>query len=191
MTENGYPAERLAATLDDPQAALRSATPAFTWEFLAECLREELADYGGLLRLFEEQQLALFNRNAASVLRLATDIEVHARALADSRNRREQAVADFAERHDRPRSTALRALLPLIEADARPLLEALITEVNLLLHRVRRTSRHNHTLLSRAVEMHQETLQQLRPNAFTKTYSPAGRVSVASAQPAATLRVAG
>jgi flagellar biosynthesis/type III secretory pathway chaperone len=71
------------------------------------------------------------------------------------------------------------------------LLEALISEVNLLLHRVRRTSRHNHTLLSRAVEIHQDTLQHLRPQSFTKTYSPAGRLAVATARPPSTLRAAG
>lgn len=162
-----------------------------TWEFIVERLRDELADYGGLLRLFEEQQLALFNRDADTVLNLATDIEAHTRTLADTRTRREQAVLAFAEEHGQPEGASLRSMLPLIEADARPLLEALIAEVNLLLHRVRRTSRHNHTLLSRAVEVHQETLQQLRPNAFTKTYSPAGRVSVAAAHAAATLRAAG
>lgn len=161
------------------------------WEFIAERLRDELADYGGLLRLFEEQQLALFNRDADTVLRLATDIETHTRTLADSRGRREEAVAAFASEHGKSANTSLRSMLPLITADARPLIEALISEVNLLLHRVRRTSRHNHTLLSRAVEVHQETLQQLRPNAFTKTYSPAGRVSVSAAHAAATLRAAG
>jgi hypothetical protein len=161
------------------------------WEFIAECLRAELADYGGLLHLFECQQRALFDRDANTVLRLADEIEAHAHALADSRSRRERAVSGFAEENGRPTSTSLRAMLPLIEADARPLLEALINEVNLLLHRVRRTSRHNHSLLSRAVEVHQETLQQLRPNAFTKTYSPAGRVSVAAARPATTLCAAG
>jgi flagellar biosynthesis/type III secretory pathway chaperone len=161
------------------------------WQHIAECLRAELADYGGLLHLFEEQQRSLFERDADAVLGFATTIEAQARAVADSRCRREQAVAAFAEQHDRATSTSLRAMLPLIEADARPLLEALINEVNLLLHRVRRASRHNHTLLSRAVEMHQETLQILRPNAFTKTYSPNGRVSVAAAQPAVSLRAAG
>ena len=161
------------------------------WEFIAECLRSELADYGGLLHLFEEQQRGLFSRDPDLVLRLANEIEQQARAVGESRSRREQAVAAFATQHERPASSSLRSLLPLIEADARPLLEALIAEVNLLLHRVRRTSRHNHTLLSRAVEMHQETLQQLRPNAFTKTYSPAGRVSVAAAHPTVTLRAAG
>lgn len=161
------------------------------WEFIAECLRAELADYGGLLQLFEQQQQALFNREADVVLRLAGEIESQARTLADCRARREDAVASYAASFGRPRSSSLRALLPDIESDARPLLEALINEVNALLHRVRRTSRHNHSLLSRAVEVHQETLSHLRPNAFTKTYSPAGRVSVASTHSASTLRAAG
>lgn len=161
------------------------------WEFIAECLRAELADYGGLLHLFEEQQRSLFDRNPDDVLRLANAIEGQARSVGESRCRREQAVAAFAQAHGKPSTTTLRAMLPLIDADARPLLEALINEVNTLLHRVRRTSRHNHTLLSRTLEVHQETLQQLRPNSFTKTYSPAGRVSLVSARPAATLRAAG
>ncbi len=161
------------------------------WTFIAECLREELADYGGLLHLFEVQQRALFDREPDTVLRLANEIEAHARTLSITRTRREEAVSAFALQQGRPSSSSLRSLLPLIEADARPLLEALINEVNALLHRVRRTSRHNHSLLSRAVEVHQETLAQLRPHSFTKTYSPGGRVSVAASQPATTLRAAG
>jgi flagellar biosynthesis/type III secretory pathway chaperone len=161
------------------------------WEFIAECLRAELADYGGLLALFEAQQRSLFDRDATTVLHLANEIENQARAVAGSRSRREQAVAAFATAQGRPATTTLRAMLLLIDADARPLLEALINEVNTLLHRVRRTSRHNHTLLSRTLEIHQETLQQLRPNAFTKTYSPGGRVALVSAQRAATLQAAG
>jgi hypothetical protein len=161
------------------------------WEFIAECLRAELADYGGLLHLFETQQRSLFNRDAEAVLRCTADIETQARAVADSRSRREQAVSAFAETNGRPLNSSLRSMLPLIESDARPLLEALINEVNLLLHRVRRTSRHNHTLLSRAIEIHQETLQLLRPQSFTKTYSPAGRVAVAVAETSGSLRAAG
>jgi len=161
------------------------------WEFIAQCLRTELADYGGLLHLFEAQQRSLFNRDPDAVLRFSTEIESQARSVADSRCRREQAVASFAEGNGRPTTSSLRSMLLIIESDARPLLEALINEVNLLLHRVRRTSRHNHMLLARAVEMHQETLQQLRPHAFTKTYSPAGRISIAADRLPATLRAAG
>jgi hypothetical protein len=145
------------------------------WEFIAECLRTELADYGGLLHLFQAQQNSLFGRDPEAVLRFASEIEAQARVAADSR----------------PADATLRSLLPLIEADARPLIEALIAEVNLLLHRVRKTCRHNHTLLARAVEMHQETMQHLRPQAFSKTYSPAGRLAVASTQPPVALRAAG
>ena len=81
-------------------------------------------------------------------------------------------------------------MLPYIEVAARPLLEALINEINHLLHRVRRTSRHNHTLLSRTLELHSETLRQLRPEAFSNTYSPDGRVS-AGGRGVPALRAAG
>jgi hypothetical protein len=162
-----------------------------SWEHIAQCLRAELAEYGGLLHLFEAQQKSLFFRDPENVLGFAHRIEAQARAVGESRSRREQAVADFARDHDRPVSSSLRAMLGLIEADARPLLEALINEVNTLLHRVRRISRHNHTLLSRAVDVHQEMLQHLRPQAFTKTSSPAGRVAVSAAHPPSRLRVTG
>jgi flagellar biosynthesis/type III secretory pathway chaperone len=161
------------------------------WQQIADHLRAELADYGGLLHLMETQQRSLFDRDAATVLRCAGEIEAQTRAAGESRVRREQVVSSFATERGQAAGSTLRSLLPLIEADARPLLEALIAEVNLLIHRVRRTGRHNHTLLARAVESHQETLQHLRPQAFTKTYSPAGRVALSVAAPARTLQVAG
>ena len=104
---------------------------------------------------------------------------------------REQAVAEFAIEQGLPPTTTLRALLPRIEADAQPLLEALIAEVNCLLHRVRRTSRHNHTLLASAVQVHQETLEHLRPHAFTRTYAPSGRISTGAVRPPSALRATG
>lgn len=161
------------------------------WEFIAACLREELLDCGHLLGLFEQQQRHLFDRNATAVLHVGHEIEAQARTLGEARLRREQAVASFAESHGLPGSSSLRSMLSLFEADARPLLEALIQDVNVLLHRVRRASRQNHSLLARAVEVNQETLQLLRPNSFTRTYSPGGRMAVAPAQPTSTLRAAG
>ncbi len=161
------------------------------WETIADALRVELADYGGLLHLFEQQQRSIFARDADSVLNVSLAIECQARSLAVSRTRREEIVASFALRNERPANSTLRSLLPFVAVDARPLVEALIDEVNRLLHRLRRTSAHNQTLLGRIVEVHQETLVQLRPQAFTKTYSPVGRVSVASSEATSSLRVAG
>ena len=48
---------------------------------------------------------------------------------------------EFAVSRGKPANSRLRDLLLVIEADARPLLEALIGEINLLLFRVRRTHR--------------------------------------------------
>ena len=161
------------------------------WELIAESLRAELADYGGLLHLFEQQQRSLFAREADAVLTVSLAIETQARALSACRCRREEIVSSFALRNDRPANSTLRSLLPFIAEEARPLIQALIDEVNRLLHRLRRTSSHNHTLLSRVVEVHRETLAHLRPQTFTKTYSDGGRISVVAAGGASTLRVAG
>jgi flagellar biosynthesis/type III secretory pathway chaperone len=166
------------------------STPA-TWQKIAECLRAELADYGSLLALFEDQQKFIFAHEAQEVLRLSAAIEQQARVVHDCRRFREGVVAAFATAHARPATTTLRSLLPLVDAEARPLLAALIGEVNHLLHRVRRVSRHNHTLLARTVELHQETLRAVRPDAFTQTYSPNGRVTLGTAPIPAALLAAG
>ena len=150
-----------------------------SWQDLADCLRSEAAEYGRLLGLFEEQQKLLFQRDPQSVLMLGRAIQDQTKVLEVLRRQRERAVCAFAEGNGRPASATLRSLLDLIPAAARPLWEALIGEINHLIHRVRRSSRLNHRLLGSVVECHQELLRRLRPDAFTKTYAPDGRVSLA------------
>jgi flagellar biosynthesis/type III secretory pathway chaperone len=151
------------------------------WETIATCLRDELQEYGGLLGLFEEQQGALYRRDASAVLAIVTTIEEQARQASKKRLQRERVVREYAAAQGRPTDATLRQLLPCFPAEVRPMLEALIDEVNRLVHRARRGVRQNALLLQRAVEMHQEALRILRPDAFTKTYSPHGQVSVAAA----------
>lgn len=155
-----------------------------TWELIAHCLRDELQEYGGLLGLFEEQQGALFRRDAAGVLASVTSIEEQARIASGKRLRREQVVREFALSQGRAADATLRSLLPCFPSEVRPMLEALIDEVNRLVHRARRGVRQNALLLQRAIELHQETLRTLRPDSFTKTYSKRGQVSVATSTPA-------
>jgi flagellar biosynthesis/type III secretory pathway chaperone len=162
-----------------------------SWTPLVEALREELAGYGGLLHLFERQQLCLFERDAESVLRLSGEIEQQAGELQAVRRRREELTAFAAQAGGRPAAATLRSLLPVFPADVRPLLEALVAEVNVLIHRVRRTSRHNRLLLARAVETHHQTLRVLRPDAFTQTYAPDGRSALGTVRPSPALQAAG
>jgi FlgN protein len=129
------------------------------WEDIAESLRQELAGYGGLLHLFENQQPALSDRDLDRVLARCPAIEARALTLAGCRKDREGRVAAFALEHGRASDSPIRSLLDLIDADARPLLEALIDEVNHLLQRVRVASGQNHAQLSRALELHQQLLR--------------------------------
>ncbi len=154
------------------------------WEILVEHLRAELQAYGGLLQLFTEQQDNLLRGDPDAVLSYAHEIEAQVRVTSELRERREQSVRFFAESHGQPADSTLRPLLPLFSEEVRPLLSALIDEVNHLIRRVRRGARRNHEILSRAVQIHQETLRTLRPAAFSKTYSHHGEVSISTAQPA-------
>jgi flagellar biosynthesis/type III secretory pathway chaperone len=152
-----------------------------SWEFITECLRNELQEYGALLALFEEQQANLLRRDADQVAALALSIEEQARATHTSRERREQCVNAFAEKCGCPTDSSLRQMLPHFPAEVQPLLNALIDEINHLIHRIRRDARQNQMLLSRTVEAHEEALRALMPDAFkTRTYSPYGAVSAAS-----------
>jgi hypothetical protein len=141
------------------------------WEQIAECLRDEIAEYGGLLHLFDVQQQAIAARDPAASFRHGNAINAFARKLADCRARRDKVVDSFAMKHGLPAGTPMRSLLPYIKADARPLLKALVDETNHLLRRVRRASRRNHTMLTGAAVLQQETLSLLRASAVPKPHS--------------------
>lgn len=148
-----------------------------TWQLITERLRNELQEYGALLGLFEEQQANLLRRDADAVLALASSIEEQVRITQTCRERREEAVQQFAREQGQPAANSLRQLIPLFPADVQPLLQALITEINHLIHRIRRGARQNQVLLSRTVEAHEEALRTLRPDLYSKTYSPRGQMA--------------
>lgn len=154
-----------------------------TWEFITECLRNELQEYGALLGLFEEQQSNLLRRDANAVVELASAIEEQARVAQASRDRREQAIHHFAGAHHQPTTASLRQLLPYFPAEVQPLIQALIDEINHLIHRVRRDARQNQILLSRTVEAYEEAVRMLRPEAFAKTYSRRGALPSTAGAP--------
>lgn len=160
------------------------------WQSVADGLRAEVSEYGRLLHLLGEQQKLIFRRDPQAVLASNVAIRAQVDVLQNCRRLREQAAAAFAEGNGRPANSTLRSLLPCVSPEGRPLVEALVAEVNRLIHRVRRTMRLNQRLLSSAVECHQELLRRLWPAVFTRTYAADGRVSVASPS-RATVRAAG
>jgi len=150
------------------------------WETLVDCLRNEMQEYGALLALFDGQQENILQRDPEKILTTTSAIEEQARRLNEVRQVREEQAFAFASAHGRPAGTTLRELATLAAAEVRPLLEALIGEINHLIHRSRRKAEQNQRLLARAIEVQQEILQALRPGSFNKTYSPRGRVALST-----------
>jgi len=161
------------------------------WTNLAEGLRAEIAEYGKLLQLIEEQHKLIFQRDSAAIIGLNPSLEAQVEVLHACRGRREESARDFAAAHGQPDARTLRSLLPLVGAEVRPLLAALIAEVNHLVHRLRRTMALNQRLLACTVEYQQEFMRRLWPAAFTKTYAADGRVSVTRLRRAPTMLTAG
>ncbi len=156
-----------------------------SWEIIVEHFRNELQGYGGLLQLFDDQQERLLHGDSNAVLLFANEIEAQARVLANLRVQRENAVRAFAAQHAQPSDATLRSLLKFFPVEVRPMLSALMDEINHLIRRVRRGSQRNHQILNRVVTIHQETLRTLQPAAFSKIYSPHGRqVSLMAVSPA-------
>lgn len=153
-----------------------------TWQDMADRLRDEAAEYGRLLGYFEAQQQHLFQREPQAVLAMSHSIRQQSEVLERLRRERETRVSAFAAAHGRPANSTLRSLLDLMPSEARPLFEALIGEINRLIHRVRRSAKLNHRLLAAVLEVHHELMRRIRPDSFTRTYAPNGRVSLASAR---------
>ena len=112
---------------------------------IAELLRDEIASYGTLLGLFEEQQNHLFSRNVDKVLHTAAMIDLRVAEAAQSREARERWLASFARSKGEHAGSSLRKLLGFFPLEERPMLEACIDEINRLIHQVRRRARQNHS----------------------------------------------
>jgi flagellar biosynthesis/type III secretory pathway chaperone len=161
------------------------------WAGLAESLRGEIAEYGRLLALIEEQQKLIFQRDPEAILRQNPTLQGQVDVLHHCREFREKAVTAFAALHRQPAGATLRALLPSVADEGRPLLAALIAELNHLIHRVRRQMALNQRLLASTLDCQQEFMRRLWPTAFTKTYAKDGRVSVARLRGEPSLSTAG
>lgn len=145
---------------------------------IVNLLRDELAAYGGLLAAFERQQGHLLNRRVDEATAESETIQDLVAESAECRGRREAWVVDFARQQQQLETVSLKALLPFFPAEQVPLLEALIKEINHLIHRVRRRVRQNHGLLARELDLHHELRRQLQGEAEPpRTYAASGRVA--------------
>lgn len=138
-----------------------------TLQPLIDSLRNELQQYGEMLALLEAQQDSVACAGASSVLTSISAVEAQGSALEMSRRAREKAQRQLAWSLRRPENETFEQLLPLLADDYRPLLSALVQEINQLLQRVRDRARCNYDQLRHAVELMDRFLQSFSPEALS------------------------
>jgi hypothetical protein len=131
---------------------------------LIDALRDELQQYGEMLALLEAQWDVVTQREPQSVLTSVADVESQSGAIEKARRTREQAQRQFAWALGQPvESHSFHQLLPLLPGDYRPLVTALVHEVNELLQRVRERAAQNHAQLRRALELMERFISSISP----------------------------
>jgi flagellar biosynthesis/type III secretory pathway chaperone len=141
---------------------------------LIDTMREELQEYGEMLRLLDRQHQFIMARDSEEVFQSIGPIQNQGCAIKNARARREERRGDLALGLDQSEDSCFSALIPLLPPDYRPLIRALVDENNELLLRVRQRARQNHLLLSRSVELMQGLLDTLLPSRETRVYNGHG-----------------
>ena len=118
-----------------------------------ESLRNELQQYGEMLALLEAQREVVSRREPASVLTSISLVESQSAAIEIARRERQTAQQQLAWSVGRPDDESFARLLPLLPDSYRPLVAALVEEINQLLERVRERATSNHAQLRRSLDL--------------------------------------
>lgn len=148
-------------------------------EDLIGSLREELQEYGELLRLFEQQQESLIHRKSEDVLTSVGAIQQQGEKVQSCRHKRVAAHQDLADGLSLPPDGLLTTLLPALPPSRRPQVEALMDENNRLLRRIQQRARQNHLLLTQSIEHMSKVMHTLMGVGKGMLYDGGGTVAAA------------
>ena len=148
------------------------------WQPLAEALRRELQEYGGLVNLLEEQQRGILGQDPEGLMEKNFTIESQIEATDHLLKEREEMVHEIARESGHDEDSRLSQLLPFFPQVARPLLTALIDECLIIVEKIHRRVRQNQLLLMRAREVNEEIMRVLQPQKINSTYSSQGHLSI-------------
>jgi hypothetical protein len=119
---------------------------------MIQALREEIAQYGELLSLLEQQRRLLLGRCAEGLLENLRAIHAQVPLIAAVRKHREECRQDMASVSGQPESVSFHELFALAPAQYRGLLEALADEINDLRARTQQELEQNHRMLRRSID---------------------------------------
>ena len=141
---------------------------------LVGALRDELQQYGEMLALLDRQQQSVIHRAADEVFQSIGLIKSQGLAIQNARAQREICRAEVGRAVRQSEEASFADIIPLLPADYRPLVGALVDENNALLVRVRQRARQNHLLLSRSLELMQGLINTLFPGREPRVYNDHG-----------------
>jgi flagellar biosynthesis/type III secretory pathway chaperone len=150
---------------------------------LVTALRQELEQYGEMLALLEHQKQQVAARCAEEVYQSIGPIKLQGLAIQKARACREECRVQLLLSLQLTKESSFAELIPLLPADCRPLLCALVQENNELLARVRQRARQNHLCLSRSIELMQGLIDSLFPARETRVYNHRGSMKLRRLSP--------
>ena len=115
-------------------------------------------------------------RQTTGLLQVVSAVNAQSETLQAVRLEREQRRRHLARTLFLDQDCSFKELIPRLEANCQPLVQALVQENNELLVRIQQRARQNHLLLSRAVELMQRFIDSLLPGSGPATYRGDGQV---------------
>lgn len=132
-----------------------------------EALREELRQLGEMLALLDTQQGCLNRGDAPGLLAASGAMDAQRGVIETARTRRETLQHQLAWTLGRSESQSFQEILPRIPESYRPLLVALVQEINQLIEQVRIRLESNHSQLRRSLELTGQLLNTFSSRAFS------------------------
>jgi len=143
---------------------------------LIRALREELEQYGAVLALLEEQQQLVVDRSIDEVLRSVDTLNREMAVVSRMREERDRLRVALARACGLPEDESLEGIAAQLPDEQRPLLQGLVLEGRRTLQRMQHRARQNHLLIQRSMEVMEQFIGALFPDAGTPTYTAGGQV---------------
>ena len=152
---------------------------------LVNALREELTQYGEVLALMQEQQELIINRAANDLLINLNCVNEQMERVSNARDQREICRRQLVTALGGAEDTTFRQMTQMLPPEVQPLLDALVQEINHLLHNIQRWLKQNHLLLKRSLDLMQSIMKNMFPSAGAAagTYGRGGQVSPVNPPP--------
>lgn len=148
------------------------------WEELADALRDELAEYGGLLSLLDEQRDAIMLRKVDALMDVNAKVQEQAASAEHFRDVREEVCARIARGLGCAPSTTVRELVGRFPVEVQGMFTALLDDgIGVTVNAKKKVER-NAQFLSRAGDLNERLLIAMKPSSTTKAYNKRGSVYV-------------